>query len=266
MNGPLVRFVVGGVQKAGTTALAGYLAGHPGIRLPRGKEAHVFDAPGFDETASAGDIDATYRAHFDDGSAGAMHGDATPIYILHPGIIARIARYNPAMRWIVLLRHPVDRALSQYHMERKRGNETWHLWPAMLMERWRLRGHHDDFSTGSPLRKWSYRLRGDYARQLDALHAAFPPGQVLLLTDGELRDAPGPTLARVLAFLGLPGFAAPPAPREVFVGDYDPYGRNGPTWRMLRWLLRAELCDLRERHGIDLEAATPAVPPRARLD
>lgn len=266
MNEPLVRFVVGGVQKAGTTALAAYLADHPGIRLPVGKEAHVFDAPAFDDAASARDIDAAYRAHFDDDPTGAMHGDATPIYLLHPRIIARIARYNPAMRWIVLLRHPVDRALSQFHMERKRGNEPWPLWPAMLLERWRLRGHHEDFTAGSPLRKWSYRLRGDYARQLDALHTAFPPAQVLLLTDVGLRNAPAPTLTRVLAFLGLPDFDAPPAPKETFVGDYDPYDHEGPTWRMLRWLLRAELDALRDRHGIDLETAAAAGSPRARVD
>lgn len=267
MSTPRIHFVVGGVQKAGTTALAAYLAGHPGIRLPRGKEAHVFDAPDFDEGASAAEIDERYRVHFDDDAPGLLYGDATPIYVFHPRLIARIARYNPAMRWIMLLRHPVDRALSQFHMERGRGNEPWPLWPAMLLERWRLRGRDDDFSAGSPLRRWSYRRRGDYARQLDALLDAFPPAQVLLLTDGELRHAPAATLARVTAFLGLPGFAEPPAPREAFVGDYVPYDRAGPTWRMLRWLLRRELRALRERHGIDLEAAhAPARPAPTRVD
>ena len=47
---PRVRFLIGGVQKAGTTALASYLATHPGLRLPAGKEAHVFDAPDFDDS------------------------------------------------------------------------------------------------------------------------------------------------------------------------------------------------------------------------
>lgn len=266
MSAPRVRFLVGGVQKAGTTALADYLSMHPGIRLPRGKEAHVFDAPDFDDDAAPAQIDARYRAHFDDGPPTLLHGDATPIYLLHPRFVRRIARYNPDMRWIVLLRHPVDRALSQFHMERNRGKESWSPWPAMLLERWRLRGHHDDFSVDSPLRKWSYRLRGDYARQLDALLDAFPPAQVLLLTDTELRRAPEATLARTLDFLGLPGFADPPAPRDAFVGDYAPYDRRGPTWRMLRWLLRRELRALRTRYGIDLEAPPAAGAPRARVD
>ena len=56
----------------------------------------------------------------------------------------RIARYNPAMRWIVLLREPAERALSHHHMERSRGRERWPLWLALLLERWRLAGHHDE--------------------------------------------------------------------------------------------------------------------------
>ena len=44
MTTPRVRFLIGGTQKGGTTALAHYLAQHPDVRLPKGKEAHVFDA------------------------------------------------------------------------------------------------------------------------------------------------------------------------------------------------------------------------------
>lgn len=268
MTAPLVRFVIGGMQKSGTTALAGYLREHPGIRLPRDKEAHVFDAPGFDDAATVADIDRAYDAHFGDGRDDRLvHGDATPIYAFHPRIVARIARYNPAMRWILLLRHPVDRALSHFHMERNRGNESWPLWPAMLLERWRLRGHHDDFSARSPLRRWSYRARGDYARQLDALYAAFPREQVLLLTDVALRTDPAGTLGRVLDFLSLPPPGHAPEPRREFVGNYVPHDRGDPAWRMLHWLLRGELRALRDHHGIDLDhpAAAPS-PDRRRLD
>ena len=168
LNQPLVQFVLGGVQKAGTTALARYLGAHPRIRLPRSKEAHVFDAPEFDEAWTPAQIDQRYAPCFDAAAGGALHGDATPIYLMHPRFIERIARYNSAMRWIVLLRDPAERALSHYHMERARSDEPWPFWPAMLLERWRLRGHADDFGDGSPLRHHSYRLRGDYRSEAEA--------------------------------------------------------------------------------------------------
>lgn len=247
-----VRFLIGGAQKCGTSALASYLAEHPALALPADKEAHVFDAPDYDESWDAPAIDVRYAPHFAQAAAGAVCGDATPIYLLHPRLIERIACYNPSMRWIVLLRHPAERALSHYHMERARGAERWPLWPALLAEGWRLRGHRDDFSDGSPLRSFSYRTRGDYARQLDALYRHFPAGQVLVLKTAELEADPVATLARVFDFLDVGPPPAPPAARRVFAGDYPRIERDSLRWRLLCRLLRREIEDLRERYDIEL--------------
>jgi hypothetical protein len=253
MSRPRVGFVVGGVQKAGTTALAGYLAEHPALRLPQRKEAHVFDRPDFDPDWTTADIDRLYASLLPADAGDHLCGDATPIYVSHPLLVARIARYNPAMRWIVLLRDPVERALSHYHMERERGLERWPLWPALLLERWRLRGHAADWSRHSPLRRHSYLARGDYAAQLDVLLAHFPREQVLLLRSDALRRDPGATLAEVWAFLGVDAPAAPVAPREVFAGRYPDYRRDGPTWRLARWLLRRPIARMRAQYGIEFD-------------
>ena len=104
---PRIAFLVGGAQKAGTSALAQYLRACPDLRLPADKEAHVFDAPDFDDAWSTGDIDARLAQQFPDAPGDVRWGDATPFYLFHPRCVARIARYNPAMRWIV-------RAASMY--------------------------------------------------------------------------------------------------------------------------------------------------------
>lgn len=242
------------MQKAGTSALAHYLGTHPRLRLPRQKEAHVFDDPGFHEEATRAEVDARYAPMFADMSGDSIQGDATPIYMLHPILIERIARYNPAMRWIVLLRDPVARAISQYHMERRRGDERWPFWPAMLLERWRLRGHADDFRAGSPLRHHGYRLRGDYARHLDALYARFPHEQVLLLTNRELREDPTGSVRKACDFIGVAPLDGPLQAESVFSGNYAKMPRQGLRMRLLRWLMRRELRDMRERHGITFDA------------
>lgn len=247
---PRVRFLLGGVQKAGTSALARYLATHPRLRLPVDKEAHVFDAPDFDDGWTPQLVDAHYAGLFEAMDTDAVHGDATPFYLVHPRVVARIARYNPAMRWIVLLRDPAERALSHFHMECQRGTERWPLWPALLLERWRLRGHADDFSRGSPLRRHGYRLRGDYARQLDALYARFPREQVLLLFNRELREDPTATLRKACNFLGVDPIAGDLQPERVFVGEYTALPRGALRMRLLRWLMRHELRAMRTRHGI----------------
>lgn len=260
MTGPRVRFVIGGVQKGGTTALATYLSAHPGVALPATKEAHVFDMPDFDESLSQADIDRHYAPHFADAAPGALCGDATPIYVFHPRFVERIARYNPAMRWIVILRHPVERAVSHYHMERGRGWDRWPFWPAMLLERWRLRGHEDDFSEISPLRRHSYRARGSYVRQLDALHAHFPTEQVLLLRNEDLAASPAVVLDQVHRFLGLPTHPLESTPRRVFEGGYDRVPRGSLAWRILAAGYRRQLKQLRRRYGISFDDGRPGRP------
>ena len=247
---PQVAFLIGGMQKAGTSALARYLRAHPSLRLPAGKEAHVFDMPAFDDTWSTADIDALYVPHLAAGASGYLCGDATPIYAFHPTLVRRIARYNPGMRWILLLRDPAERALSHYHMEKDRGAESWPLWPALLLERWRLRGHLHDFSTESPLRSHSYLARGDYARQLDDLYLHFPREQVLLLRSTGLESDPAGTVAAACAFLGVPPLAVSAPAERVFAGSYASYPPQGLTMRLARWLLRRPLSDLRQRYGI----------------
>ena len=247
---PLLRFVIGGVQKAGTTALARYLGAHPSLQLPRDKEAHVFDAPDFDAAASPSQIDARYAPLFDAASDDTLHGDATPFYLAHADVIARIARYNPAMRWIVLLRDPVERAISQHHMERERQKERWPLPLALLLERGRLRRDAGNLARGSSLRRHSYLARSDYASQLDALYAYFPREQVLLLRNDELRATPALVVARACEFLGVPGPSADATYPPVFTGDYPRIPRGSVRWRLLRWWFRRELHAMRERYEI----------------
>lgn len=250
MSTPLVRFLVGGVQKGGTTALAHYLAQHPGIALPRDKEAHVFDASWFDDAWDPSAIDAAYAPMFEQGAGARLHGDATPVYCFHPRIVARIARYNPDMRWILILRHPVERAYSHYRMERRRGSERWPFWAAMLFERWRLRGHADDLMPESPLRRRGYGARGDYARQLDSLLAHFPREQLLLLRNEALARDPAGELARAWRFLGLETPASAPVPARVFEGGYRPLRRGSLAWAIARWSMKRELREAELRHGI----------------
>lgn len=245
-----LSFLVGGVQKAGTSALAHYLGASPGLRLPATKEAHVFDAPEFDDRWSPAEVDAMYTEHFQGDAGGKLLGDATPFYLFHPRCVQRIARYNPGMRWIVLLRDPGERARSHHHMERARGDESLPLWMALLLEPWRLRGHEDDFSPDSPLRRHSYRKRGDYARQLDTLYAHFPRGQVLLLRSERLRSNPQSCVRDACAFLGVPPPPGTAAYEPVFVGDYHRPAAGTAGTRLMRWLLRRELRAMRERHGI----------------
>lgn len=254
---PQIGFMIGGMQKSGTSALVRYLSAHPQIALPLCKEAHVFDAADFDDGWTRDRIEACFASRFEHRDDVCLYGDATPITVFHPRLIERVAAYNPAMRWVLLLRNPVERAISQHAMERARGFEPHSLLVAAWRERRRLHGHEDDWSKDSPLRHWSYAARGHYVRQLDALLARFPREQVLLLRSQDLSTQPHATLAQVLAFLGLPPFTDVPDYAPVFQGDYRKPGRLSPARWLLRWLLRGQVRQLHSKYGIDIRQTSP---------
>lgn len=231
---PLVNFLIAGVQKGGTTALFDYLADMPDVALSRVKEVHFFD----DETQdwSAPDYEA-YHAGFDD-PAGRPCGEATPIYLYWPNSLERIRAYNPAMRLIVVLRDPVERAWSHWRMEYARGVETKPF-------AWCIRAGRQRLFDAEPWgvhREFSYVERGFYSEQLAQAFDLFPREQVLVLRSEDLKADPAAALGAVRAFLGLPP-AAPPVPREVHVGREMDYGSE---------LTPADVAFLRRLYARDL--------------
>lgn len=205
-----VTFLIAGVQKGGTTALFDYLGDYDDVALSDAKEVHFFDDDARDWAAP--DY-AAYHARFPD-PAGRPCGEATPIYSYWPASLERIATYNPAMKLILVLRDPVQRAWSHWRMEYARGAETKPFAWCIREGRQRLFqaqpwGHHREFS---------YVERGFYAEQVERAFGLFAgPQQVLVTTSEALRGDPGDTLARVRDFLSLPP-AATPTPRETHVG------------------------------------------------
>jgi hypothetical protein len=198
---PRVEFLIAGAQKAGTTALFDYLNGHPDLLLPAIKEAHFFDDERQDW--SAPDYRA-YHAHFHPPADGRQRtwGEATPIYVYWPNCLERIAAYNLAMKLIVLLRDPVERAWSHWKMEYARGAETHPF-------AWCIREGRERVARGDPTapghhREYSYVERGFYGSQARRLLSIFPRNQLLFLRAEDLRAAPERILGTVCDFLNAP--------------------------------------------------------------
>jgi hypothetical protein len=208
-------FLIAGVQKGGTTALFDYLAEEAALSLSDVKEVHFFDDESQDWSAPD---TAAYHGHFD-AFDGRLRGEATPIYLYWPNSLERIAAYNPAMKLIVVLRDPVERAWSHWRMEFARGAETQPFGWCIREGRQRL----FDADPWGFHREFSYVERGFYGEQVERLFGLFPREQALILRSQDLRKDPGPTLAAVRKFLGLRKGKAP-APRDVHVGAEMDYG------------------------------------------
>ena len=91
-----------------------------------------------------------YRSHFPLEAGGrhiarpglrpAIAGEASPYYLFHPLAAERLARDFPAIRIIVNLRDPVERAYSHYKEATYHGRETLSFEAALDAEDERLRG------------------------------------------------------------------------------------------------------------------------------
>ena len=177
-------------------------------------------------------------------------GEATPIYLYWPNSLERIQTYNPAMRLIVLLRDPVQRAWSHWRMEYARGAETHPFAWCIRDGRRRLFdavpwGHHREFS---------YVERGFYGEQLERLFALFPREQILVLKAEDLRASPGPILDQVRTFIGAAPAPAPVA-REVHVGRAMAYPSEltDEDVAFLRQLYASDMARLRALTGIGFD-------------
>lgn len=208
-----VNALIVGAQKAGTTALAAFLSEHADICVAPRKEVHLFDAPDF--TDSREYCDARYASAFPNFAGQRVVLEATPIYMFLPAALRRIRHYNPAMKLIALLRHPAERALSHYAMERSRGDEWLPPCVALACERARLWRARRDMSWDSAIRTHSYIARGYYSQQIADILACFPRGQLLLLRTDELRTRHEETLESVYRFLAVESPKIAPLGRTV---------------------------------------------------
>jgi hypothetical protein len=201
-----VAFLVAGAQKSGTSALDAYLREHPELCFPREKELHFFDT---DRLFAGETVDyAPYHALFDPKPPQRLLGESTPAYLYWPHAVERIARYNSAMRFIILLRNPITRAYSHWNYERLVNRE-----PLGFLEAVRAYSERQRTMKPGRAKRFAYVDRGYYTQQLERLWTHFPVEQTLVFKSEQLLDEPAAVLARIAAFLGIAPF--PPLPEKT---------------------------------------------------
>ncbi|MEC8688447.1 MAG: sulfotransferase [Cyanobacteriota bacterium] len=236
MTERLPDFLGLGTQKGGTTSLHQLLSAHPQVHLPAAKELHYFDLQPDLPTA-------WYSQQFKSSTAEQLCGEITPFYLFHPDVPKRIKALLPRVKLLVLLRDPVERALSQIFHARQRGFEA--LEPAEA-----IAAEGDRLASGDPisLQKHSYLARSRYLEQLDRYEALFPKSQILVMQSEALFRQPEPIWQQLQRFLNLDAIPMPPLPVA---------NAGGGAGRTVDPALRAQLRDalattasgVRERYG-----------------
>jgi hypothetical protein len=202
----LPNFIVIGAAKAGTTALYWYLAEHPAVFMSPVKETNYF-AYGLDARGNLlyGDPEvhhfpvkslSEYEQLFTEAGDATAIGEASPIYLECPEAAARIRQLLPETRLICSLRHPVDRAYSDYLMYlRRRGRRFDPTRDLTAASGWARPDSH-------------WMQIGKYHGQLSRYFNAFPRAQIRVSLFDDLRRSPQGLMQDVYGFLGVdPTFA-----------------------------------------------------------
>ncbi len=196
---PGPNFLIIGVQKGGTTSLYGYLTEHPQIISPLKKEMDFWSWK-FNQSIN------WYLAHFPVIPEGKkfLTGEASPSYFNHPDAARRIYQFFPKIKLIILLRNPVDRAISQYYTWRRFNWENRSLEEAIESDLDKL------IKAPEKVNYWmgeqNYLAKGVYVEFLKEWMSFFPREQFLILKSEDFYVNPEASLQQVLKFLYLPEY------------------------------------------------------------
>lgn len=210
----LPTFMMIGASRSGTTSLFRAVSAHPCVLRPTvNKGVNYFDLnyfQGFD----------WYRGHFPlartlVSAAPRIAFEASGYYLFHPFALERIARDLPDMKFLVMLRDPVERAYSAYKHELARGFEWESIDRAFALEDERLVGEVDRMRRDPTYESFSHRhnaylRRGEYAEQLERAFQLFPREQFHILESESFFEQPATEYRRMLGFLGLSTFDQAP--------------------------------------------------------
>lgn len=185
-----VDYCVIGEQKCGTTWIYKNLYGHPELHFIddsfASKELQLFRP----EKKFMGVRNSNTRKL--SGVQGIV-GDFTPEYlVLGDGVIKAMYDNNPNMKIIIMLRNPLERALSQYNMQKNFNNPIYSILGKMSFE--------EAFIKDYPRDNMSIKKRTQYAKNIKKYIKNFDT-KIIFLED--VKSQPEKVIVDVCDFLGI---------------------------------------------------------------
>ncbi len=182
-----------GVQKAATTSFYSWLSQHPDICGPMAmKDYGFFTRDDFYGQGFAW-LSSVYEEVFREEEVilqGSVH------YIFFEKALRRIKQFNPEAKFILLLRNPVERAISAYEYAVKFNYEHLPINEAFSKEEERLKD--DDIQVLSQL---TYKHHGLYFEQIQTFLKYFQKEQLKVILYDDIATQPKKALMNTYKFL-----------------------------------------------------------------
>ena len=207
-------FLICGGQRCGTTTLWHLLNEHPEVFIaqPVNPEPKYFlDAP----DNPARDYESRY---FSDTRNAVAVGEKSTSYFEDPRVPERIAGTYPEVKLVFMLRHPVERAVSNYLFSVMNGLETRSFEDAIVA----ADKPETPTSVVKTVSPFAYVERSRYAERLAPFQNLFPSSQMMFSCFDDLVDHPSELCSQLFEFLHVDPQFVPP-----LIGSVT---HAGPTW------------------------------------
>lgn len=189
-----------GAAKAGTTSIFEALRKLDDVELPIDKEPHYFGEHFVVEKKYTSL--AEYHGLYKEGAGVGCRVDFSTSYLYSENAAKEIYEYNPNSKIIIVLRDPVERALSLYNHQRRSMLEEETIDDALRLEYSRIKA-------GYPY-GYHYFQSGLYYKQVKRYFDIFPAENIMVLQFNRLIRKQDEELRRIYAFLNLSGVGLKP--------------------------------------------------------
>lgn len=195
----LPNFMCLGAAKSGTTTLYDILRQHPDVYIPSFKEPHFFDIP---ENYKNG-VNWYEKNYFKNPNQKII-ADFTPSYFFDKESPKRIFEsLGGKVKFVVILRNPVDRAYSHYLHSIREEHENLSFIESLISEKDRLQTFEKEGDYLSYLRN-SYSLQGQYGDMLERYLKYFSVENFLFIHfEEEFLEKRDQTIQKILNFLQI---------------------------------------------------------------
>lgn len=218
------NFFIVGTPKSGTTSLFHYLQEHPEVFLPELKEPHFFSCPEVKNTyykTKIVDSKEEYLDLYQETESYKAVGDLSSSYLFNKETPKRIHQFNPDAKIIIVLRNPVDRALSHYLMDVNLGYINASL-SKVINNKDTFKQHYQE-----------YIELGFYEQQIRAYTKQFPDSQIKVVLSDTLYANTAETLKDIYSFINV---------STTFITDFETVHNSYtvPRFKALKSLVQSD--------------------------
>lgn len=188
-----------GAAKSGTSTLHDLLNQHPKICMSSSKEPYYLINDNFEYTKE--EYNTKYKTLFKDKPEALYKGDSSTSYMLFPNFIERVkSNVTNDVKFIFILRNPIDRIYSHYWYLKGLGSESLDFRSAIEKDK-----HVEpNMSKKLPEGKFkNYYQYGLYGKWLEKFYSNFNERQIKIILFEDLKENPLKITNECFSFLDL---------------------------------------------------------------